>query len=646
MRTSRRWGLFLLGMMLVFWSTHNAQSQVVGYAVRSNIDGRFHQVNLTTGTTTSFALVGFFSEGIGFDPNQQLFGVVQGIPGTFISINQTTGVGTSVGSTGVFTDENGFAFDSTGNGFMTSADGNFYRINPTTGTATLIGPTGLGAGVEGLTWRNGVFYGVTAANLVTINGITGAGTVVGALGAVSGNDSGIDFDSSGTLWGLNSAGQIFTIDPTTGAATIVAATIAGFENLAIVFLAPSSSQTFFTARATTPNQTGVARVIDDAIRAGDIRINPLLAALNALPAGSIPGALEQLVPDEFDALTRVIGAGVRLQGGLLGNRMTELRHGASGLSLASLNLDGPDGRVKFDPRYLLADTGDSVVLGAPTAALFQPDQRWGFFAAGNGQFGDVSGSALASGYEFDAGGLTLGADYKLNDHCVVGAYSGYSGVEAEVDANGGDIHSDSIRFGMFATAWTDSGTYVEGTLGGGYNSYDTRRSVLGATASGNTDGTGFDSSLALGHAWKMDRWKMGPRAALSYSWVGVNDFTETGSVGPLAIQSMDNHSLQSHLGWQVSYEADWKGIKIYPGVGLGWKHEFLDLDQAVDARFASGAGEIFRVRGREIGAESGTAQCSLTIGWTDTISTSLSYETEANESLLYSSVNASVRVIF
>jgi len=128
------------------------------------------------------------------------------------------------------------------------APATFYKLDPTTGAATAIGPQG--QQVTGLAFGNGVLYGLggdLTDNLVTVNRATGAATSVGVLGAVTLVDGGIDFDGQGVLWGINdrSAGpgnpsQIFTINPATGAATLVTAVVdgssnplRGFESLAI-----------------------------------------------------------------------------------------------------------------------------------------------------------------------------------------------------------------------------------------------------------------------------------------------------------------------------------------------------------------------------------------------------------------------------
>jgi len=81
----------------------------------------------------------------------------------------------------------------------------------------------------------GVLYGVRNVSptdeLFTIDTATGAATKVGDLGFL--NVKGLAFDSSGTLWGvespLSTAGQLLKIDTSTGAATSVV-TLSGFAS--------------------------------------------------------------------------------------------------------------------------------------------------------------------------------------------------------------------------------------------------------------------------------------------------------------------------------------------------------------------------------------------------------------------------------
>lgn len=108
--------------------------------------------------------------------------------------------------------------------------GNLYTINLASGTATLVGairlPGGKPVGVTGLAAspKDGTLYGITSEqspnsprSLVTIDPATGAATLVGELGA-SGSD--IAFNEQGTLYiWLPGTTQLGTVNTSTAAVT-------------------------------------------------------------------------------------------------------------------------------------------------------------------------------------------------------------------------------------------------------------------------------------------------------------------------------------------------------------------------------------------------------------------------------------------
>jgi hypothetical protein len=138
----------------------------------------------------------------------------------------------------------GLAFQpGTGTLFASSGTqdgGRLFNLNTATGVATLIGPTGFPA-VPGLEFGpGGALYGSAdvdegeANGLIAINPATGQGTLVGRYGSAGPNViddiSGLAFHpTTGALYGSTgpafdgTPGDLFTIDPATGAATLVGA---------------------------------------------------------------------------------------------------------------------------------------------------------------------------------------------------------------------------------------------------------------------------------------------------------------------------------------------------------------------------------------------------------------------------------------
>ncbi|MFN8523580.1 MAG: hypothetical protein U0821_10835 [Chloroflexota bacterium] len=223
-----------------------AQTSPVGFAVDSNAD-ILYCVNLATGATTAIGNVGFADvDGLTFDSNGVLFGT-DDASDMLITINLTTGAGTAVGKLGLDTVsplDTGLTFDPQGNLFVVEETGlSLSRVNRNTGAATFIGST-FPFFLTGLTARGSTLFALTVAgpgqsdSLATVDKATGAVTVIGPLTNVNIVDGGLDFDGNGTLWGIDDGnggaqGRIFTVNPNTGVATIVATTITGFDSLAI-----------------------------------------------------------------------------------------------------------------------------------------------------------------------------------------------------------------------------------------------------------------------------------------------------------------------------------------------------------------------------------------------------------------------------
>jgi hypothetical protein len=126
-------------------------------------------------------------------------------------------------------------------GFGGNNPGSLFTLNPSTGAATLVGSTGFGA-VPAITFdRDGTLFGSggiaptlpfpTAGNqLITINPKTGAGTLVGFFGTGIDGMAGLAVDPrTGTLYGVGAETpaapglftNLFTINKRTGAATLL-----------------------------------------------------------------------------------------------------------------------------------------------------------------------------------------------------------------------------------------------------------------------------------------------------------------------------------------------------------------------------------------------------------------------------------------
>jgi len=208
-------------------------------------EGRMFFINLATGAGSYLCSLPVHPDPgvteIEFD-FQTMRGVVQSRDGIFT--NQIVDIFNCAAFAGqVF---NGWAFNGLeyidgvlfGTAIANSCEpSQFMILNPYTGATTLIGPTGMGP-ISGLAWNgfHEVMYGVTGctgvyglSNLVTIDITTGTATPVGPTGISAGS---LEWGPNGRLYAggnLRDGGNLYEIDPYSGAATLVGWT--GFSSV-------------------------------------------------------------------------------------------------------------------------------------------------------------------------------------------------------------------------------------------------------------------------------------------------------------------------------------------------------------------------------------------------------------------------------
>ena len=376
----------------------------------------------------------------------------------------------------------------------------------------------------------------------------------------------------------------------------------------------------------TPNQKAVAHNLDGMVN--DHRANAVINFLDTELLGNLPKDLDRIAPEELASIFTMGISLANVQTANLERRMDDLQGGAEGFSASgyAMNAGGPSysgdagtssGRGSYGP----AGKGGKE-LRAPE------DNRWGVFVTGVGEFTLVGSTANARGYDLTTGGFTIGVDYKLTPNFVIGLNTGYARSNADL-VNSGHVTVDGAKLGLYATYFTGTGFYADAALSGGYNSYDTRRSGLKGSANGGTNGGEFNALLATGYDWKTGGLSIGPVASVQYTYVGLQNFQEHGSLAPLKYNSQNGESLRTALGVKASY--DWhtaSGVVIRPEARASWQHEFGDSSFALDSRFANGAGNTFTVHGPKIGDDSLLVGAGLAVLWNERTSTYVYYDGE------------------
>jgi outer membrane autotransporter protein len=400
------------------------------------------------------------------------------------------------------------------------------------------------------------------------------------------------------------------------------------------------TQGSFTEVAMTPNSLAVAQALDSAV--GDPRAAALINFLNSEPLSKLsPGDFDLIAPEELASVFNIAVSLANVQSANLERRMDDVRAGSTGFSSAGFTMNGST------PNFSGGLAGPTGVEGksGPSVLTPIPENRWGVFAAGLGEFTHVDSTDNARGYDLQTGGVTLGVDYRIGSNFAVGLIAGYAHTNADLP-NSGNMDVNSGKFGLYATAFS-GGFYLDTAVTGGISEYDSHRTALLGTASGSTDGGDLNVLVNGGYDWKKGGLSIGPTASFQYTYVSFNGFTESGSLAPLIINDQHVDSIRTAFGMKASY--DWKvgNVLIRPELRAAWQHEYGNSAYSIVASFANGAGSSFTVSSPNIGRDSLLLGAGVAVLWTDRISTYIYYDGELGRTNYDShNVTAGVRLTF
>jgi outer membrane autotransporter protein len=243
---------------------------------------------------------------------------------------------------------------------------------------------------------------------------------------------------------------------------------------------------------------------------------------------------------------------------------------------------------------------------------------------GFGDFVNVDGDSSAKGYNFTTGGVDVGIDFRLTPQLTVGIWGGYAHTWTELQPRG-SIGVDTGQGGLYAS-YSVGNFYTEVGAFGGYNSYDMNRPALLGNSKSSPDGDQFGTFVAAGYDFHFGILSIGPIASFQYSYVNLNGFTEQGSIAPLKVSDDSEESLTSDLGLRASLQIKARNVLIRPFLRAAWEHEYNYTSLPVTARLADFSGSAAKFNGTRFGRDSAIVNAGVSVRWTSTFSTYVSYD--------------------
>jgi len=345
-----------------------------------------------------------------------------------------------------------------------------------------------------------------------------------------------------------------------------------------------------------------------------------------LTAGSLNAFLIQLLDPTAEQLSSVYEtwfSNAKTQRFNIENRFDDLAAGSTGFT-SNVNFVDP---VSSEGKEVSSRQPQAL---EPSALRPGPENRWGVWVTGYGDFVNVEDAGSVKGYDFTIGGMSLGVDYRLTPHFVVGAMGGYSHGWTDLTPSG-SIDDDTGWGGVY-TGYFNHGFYTDGAVYGGGYTFQSRRATFLGTASGNSGGGVLSTYLVSGYDFRLGHLSIGPLLGFQYSVASLDALTEQGSVAPLKVGSDSQDSLTTDVGFRASDSFQIGGVLLRPSVRVAWEHEYNYSSLPISASLTAIPISPATVSGPILGRDSAVINAGLTVQWTSRLSTYVSYDGQLGRS--------------
>jgi outer membrane autotransporter protein len=400
--------------------------------------------------------------------------------------------------------------------------------------------------------------------------------------------------------------------------------------------------TSYEAQALTPNQFAIARSLDSL---NSIPTPSLMALFNAIDAsGNVPGALNALSPVKYALYgdLAIENATATVQG--VDRRLNNLRDGSESVDTTGVGGDTVAAVVTGDPSKDGSKESKQVVQPEPQ------ENRWGFFASGDGLFFRGSqGTGLQDGKSNTAGALA-GVDGKVGDHVVIGALFAYNNSAVDLGNDGSHATIESYSGGIYGS-YNQDGFYLNSLAAYTRNNYTSSSNVLfpgfATTGNGSTHGNQYAANIDGGYDWNVtNRLTLGPIAGLQYVHLDVNSFDESGGGADLGVDSQSVNSLQSRLGAKAEYKIAMTAHSSFGAEAyVAWQHEYLDNSRGIGASFEGGGLTPFTVQTGSPERDAAVVGAALNCTFHNRLTLFADYELQMwNQNYFEQSVNGGAKI--
>lgn len=223
-------------------------------------------------------------------------------------------------------------------------------------------------------------------------------------------------------------------------------------------------------------------------------------------------------------------------------------------------------------------------LFALRTATQPAERKLAVFVNGDLNTGDRQTTNNSTGFNLDAQGITVGADYPITDNMTLGLAVSTTNSNNQLSNNQGKVGVNSSAVSIYGTYNQDK-LYTTALINYGWDNFDlTRRiNVTGfSQANAKPSGNQFSARISGGYDFDFNKLSIGPIAGLRYTKVNINGYTEqNGDILNLKVNPQEADSLLFDLGVQASYPIQAAFGTLSPYLGASYEREFANNNRRI-----------------------------------------------------------------
>jgi YVTN family beta-propeller protein/autotransporter-associated beta strand protein len=359
------------------------------------------------------------------------------------------------------------------------------------------------------------------------------------------------------------------------------------------------------------NEFSVASALQSVRFSAQGDLASVIGILDFLPVDQLRRSFDVISPQLVPTLSTVAFTLESAQAAQLEQRMATIRAGDG-------DFQRSDAQIVSSPQSTESTNGKEVYQPPKMVEVAHGD-RWGAFLAVSGTFANVDRVTDLLNYTFDTVAVITGLDYRFTPNAAIGFYAGHGFTWVRYDF-ADRINIADTKFGLYST-WKRGAFYIDGILGGGYNSYDARRGIvfsgIDRSARSSPEAWEFDAVGQVGYDWKFGHFTGGAFGSWQYVLFERNSFIENGADSlDLVVSSDEANSIRQLAGARLSYS--WNvlpELTVTPELSMAWQHEYLDEGRTIYATLEDGSGPTFSIRKGRAARDSAFGEASMTTTW-------------------------------